>query len=101
MTIVARTPDGKTMDAVLPYGPGAGQVYFHTCAAPAPSYTVVGAGGHLDGLVQAVNNMTGAIPDMAVAMTWISDLGTTFSTTPTAKPCDDAFVYRIKLKKPF
>ena len=59
VTLTFRTPEGKIVDqaaGTLPYGTGGNGVYFHTCGVP--TYTHVGAGGHLDGLVQAVNNMT-------------------------------------------
>ena len=82
MTVSYRSPSGELKDEVtLPYGTGGGEVYFHTCTTPAVQYTKVLAGGHLDGMVQAVNNMAGAIPDLAVVMDSVSDSGTTFSTS--------------------
>ncbi len=82
MELTVRAPSGAIQSqTTLPYGPGAGKVYFHTCASPAVTYTSVLPGGHLDAVVQAVNDMTGAIPDLSVKIDHISDTGTTFSSS--------------------
>ena len=83
MNIVRRSPEGQIQaQDTLPYGTAPGDVYFHTCASPAVTYTMNGTGGVLAGLVQAVNDMSGAIPDLAVKIDSISDTGTTFAATP-------------------
>ncbi len=82
MTVVAKTPSGALKaQATLPYGTGAGEVYFHTCPGTV-SYTSTGlGGGTLSASVQAVNDMAAAIPDFTVNITSISDTGTVFTTS--------------------
>jgi hypothetical protein len=66
MTVTVRSPTGElTSQSTLPYGPSAGDVYFHTCAGT-PAFNT---GTHLmTGAVQAVNLMTSNVGDFTAVI---------------------------------